>query len=298
MSHFIEEQFTKLGKTREQCIEFLSMHKERLDQYKTFDDLHNRIYGYKYANKEAVLLQRQEEALVSHRHSNHHEKWYRVIKTLLRSTGLVNLNDTMSKLMMESCKRKNERVTDANGVTTIIKSSAPVVYDPPAIFPIYKYSINEIIVGDQGDYKDLGIFYEGAIIPSKVLQINKDVKIKHKILIQNVFYARKHDKDNVYKSIPHSEKELHYGLMVRIEFDDIRELKGTPVIIKIDIIFIPLESYTSITNSVSILPKTDEPESKREKQFVKELNDKAKKISKASLPSKEHTKQNILPRFH
>ena len=288
MSHFTEEHFTKLGKTREQCIEVLSMNNERLQDIRNFDMLQNSIYGYYPMDKQKILDKQQEEALLSHRHTNKHKKWYRVIKTILRSTGLTTINDTMAKLMMESCKRKNERVTDANGVTTIIKSSVPVIYDPPAIFPIFKYIMKELTVGDNVSY---GIFYEGVNLN------DPHPKTKYKILIQNVFYTVKGDPRNIYKSILHSEKELRHGLMLRIEFDDVKELKGTVIILKADIIFIPIESYTGIKDNINLIPKTDELDDKKESRFVKELNEKAKKISKASLPTKEHTKQNILPRF-
>ena len=75
MSHFTEEHFTTLGKTRAQCIEFLSMNNERLRDIRNFDMLHNRIYGYYPMDKQKILDKQQEEALLSHRHTNKHKKW-------------------------------------------------------------------------------------------------------------------------------------------------------------------------------------------------------------------------------
>ena len=86
MSHFTDEQFKTLGLSREQCKGFLSMYNVKLEDYKTFDDLHQRIHGNLPVEQQAKLDKQQEQALHLHRHSNNHHKWYRVIKALLRST--------------------------------------------------------------------------------------------------------------------------------------------------------------------------------------------------------------------
>ena len=59
-------------------------------------------------------------------------------------------------------------------------------------------------------------------------------------MILNVLYKRKDDNSNAYRTILHSENESAGGIMLIIEFDDTKELKGTNVITKADIVFGPL----------------------------------------------------------
>ena len=105
----------------------------------------------------------------------------------------------------------------------------------------------------------------------------------------------KNNSSSRYKNIPHSVSVGAQGVLFTIEFDDIRESAGTVVYLKVDAVYVPAGSYSNITNTSEIVIKHEELDDNVSKKFVKDLNEKAKKLSKASLPA---TRKSVLPRFN